>query len=167
MHQENPSKPNLFVGAGKKAVHRLKEKDEKSEQATRGDKMYLRLSVVLRNTRSGDSSFARHEAHRTQSCRTKHAISSFSLCNLTPSTKPTRRKIFPRRLDFTENTPRERRRGQTARQIFVNLHLSMDPHNRRGSASFSTFLEDQPSYEGRNDRDLLLSNPAFLSGGVS
>lgn len=117
--------------------------------------MYLGLSVVLRDTRPGDSSFARHEAHRTQSCRTKHAISSFSLCNLTPSTKPNRREIFPRRLGFTENTPRERRRGQTARQIFVDLHLSMDPHNRRGSASFSTFLEDQPSYEGRNDRDLL------------
>lgn len=40
------------------------------------------------------------------------------------------------------------RHGQRGTQILVDPPLSMDPHNRRGSASFSTFPEDQPSHEG-------------------
>lgn len=68
----------------------------------------------------------------------------------------------------------DRARHNAAHRSSWILLLSMDPHNRRGSASFSTFLEDQPSHKAgegrgreRNNRDLLPSNATFLSAADS
>lgn len=86
----------------------------------------------------------------------------FILCNLTPPTKPSRRereRDLSTSAGFYRKYPYEK--GDLARQRGRSSFFSMDPHNRRGSASFSTFHEDQPG--SRMIVIFQLLNSTFLS----